>query len=83
MKNPEMTWRVRRIGRTLWSSIRAHSWLAIEHARRAAMNGPTPDRRDRLPRWMALDEPDVTSDAFHSLDTLRLDRAACAKRKPG
>jgi hypothetical protein len=82
-----MTWRVRRVGRTLWSSIRAHSrtsWIAIERTRRAAVAGPIAgDRLDGSGRPTVRDEPHVTGDAFHSLEALRLDRAACAVREPG
>ena len=82
-----MTWRVRRIGRTLWSAIRAHggsSWLAIEDARRAAVTEPIArDRVDGSERPSVRDEPRVTDDAFHSLEALRLDRAAYAVREPG
>lgn len=79
-----MTWRVRRIGRALWSSIRAHgtSWIAIEPTRRPTFATEPTERRDAPSRSIALDEPFVTSDGDHWLAVLRLDRAACAVREP-
>jgi hypothetical protein len=82
-----MTWRVRRIGRTFWSSIRTRSrpsWIAIELARRTAAAG-RPNEHERQAassRSIGLDEPFVTSDGHHWLAALRLDRAACAVREP-
>ena len=87
MSSPEVTWRVRRIGRTLWSSIRTQartSWIALDRARDAnGTDGPIgPDRRAWASRVKVLDEPFVTSDGCHWLAVLRLDRAACAVRDP-
>jgi hypothetical protein len=83
MRNPAMTWRVRRIGRALWS-IRTHatSWIAIEPTRRAPLANEPSKHRDQPSRSVALDEPFVTSDSGHWLAALRLDRAACAVREP-
>lgn len=81
-----MTWRVRRIGRAFWASIRAHggtSWLAIEPSRRAISTGRIAgDRIDGPARSTACEEQLVTGDAFVLLEALRLDRAACAVRTP-
>jgi len=82
-----MTWRVRRGGHTLWTSMRANSrtsWLAIERAHRVAEERGATEvdlRAAAANRPIGLDEPYVTSDACHWLAALRLDRAACAIRQ--
>jgi hypothetical protein len=82
-----MTWRLRRIGRTLWSSIRTHngaSWIRIERVSRTArISGSAErDRHAAAAHANTADEPYVTSDPFTWLAALRLDRAACAVREP-
>jgi hypothetical protein len=61
MNSPAITWRVRKIGRELWSQMRARSktgWLAM-HATRAAIAGkhssepPTSAAAPRSLSWLA------------------------------
>jgi len=76
-----MTWKVRRIGHGLWSSVCASNrtaWSWIERVQRTAQPGnPTDDARRRAPP-AALDDAHVTGDAHQWLTALRLDRAAAA-----
>jgi hypothetical protein len=87
MNSPAMTWRLRRIGRTLWSSIRTHngaSWIGIERARQAEHVSVSTERDRHAAAAQANmgDEPYVTSDRCNWLASLRLDRAAYAVREP-
>ena len=79
MNNPALTWRVRRIGHTLWSSVRTRNrtaWSWIERVQRAAEPNST-SRAAPLISSIA-DEPCEMNDAYHWLAALRLDRAAAA-----
>jgi hypothetical protein len=80
MSNPALTWRVRRIGHTLWSSVRTRNrtaWSWIERVQHAAQAGnSTVDRS--APSNPSTDEPCEMTDAYHWLAALRLDRAAAA-----
>ncbi len=81
MNNPALTWRVRRIGHTLWSSVRTRNrtaWSWIERVQRAALAGdqtlgPAPPS---IPS--TTDEPCEMNDAYQWLAAVRLDRAAAA-----
>ena len=78
MNSPALTWRVRRIGHTLWSSVRTRNrtaWSWIERVQRGALHGAD-DRA--MPSISKTDEPCEINDAYHWLATLRLDRAAAA-----
>ena len=76
-----MTWRVRRVSRTLWPSIRGTTWLSASRGSTVGGRGAG-QRLDTSARRAVLIEPSVTSDAFHSLAWLRLDRAMSAVREP-
>ncbi len=83
MNNPALTWRVRRIGHTLWSSVRTRNrtaWSWIERVQRAA----EPDSTSRAAPSISstADEPSEMNDAYHWLAALRLDRAAAAVADP-
>ena len=83
MNNPALTWRVRRIGRTLWSSVRTRNrtaWSWIERVQRAAQpDSTTPPARSIS---STAHEPCEMDDAYHWLAALRLDRAAAAVADP-
>jgi len=84
MKNPAMTWRVRRIGRTFWSAIHSDNgtWLSVERARHSAVGGQNLTHRLAASIGPAvLIEPSFMSDGGHWLAALRLDRAALAVRR--
>jgi hypothetical protein len=76
-----MTWKVRRIGHSLWSSVRVSNrtaWSWIERVQRTAQ--PINDGRPEaspLP-LTTFDDAHVTGDAHHWLAALRLDRANAA-----
>src|SRR4029079_7576371 len=74
MSNPALTWRVRRIGHTLWSSVRTRNrtaWSWIERVQHAAQAGnSTVDRS--APSNPSTDEPCEMTDAYHWLAALRL-----------
>jgi hypothetical protein len=83
MNNPALTWRVRRIGHTLWSSVRTRNrtaWSWIERVQRAA----EPNSTSRVAPSISsiADEPCEMNDAYHWLAALRLDRAAAAVADP-
>ena len=82
MNSPALTWRVRRIGHTLWSSVRTRNrtaWSWIERVQRAAQ----PESTSAAPSISStVDEPSEMNDAYHWLATLRLDRAAAAVADP-
>ena len=83
MNNPALTWRVRRIGRTLWSSVRTRNrtaWSWIERVQRAAE--PNSTSRAAPTISSIADEPCEMNDAYHWLAALRLDRAAAAVADP-
>jgi hypothetical protein len=79
-----MTWKVRRIGHNLWSSVRASNrsaWSWIERVQRTAQpSNPLDDARREASssRPTAFDDAHVTGDAHQWLPALRLDRAAAA-----
>ncbi len=79
-----MTWKVRRIGHGLWSSVCASNrtaWSWIERVQRTAQpTKPMNAARNRASaiRPAALDDAHVTGDAHQWLTALRLDRAAAA-----
>ena len=79
MNNPALTWRVRRIGHTLWSSVRTRNrtaWSWIERVQRAAQPGSI---SGGAPSFSSTaDDPSEMNDAYHWLAALRLDRAAAA-----
>jgi len=82
MNSPALTWRVRRIGHTLWSSVRPRNgtaWSWIERVQRAALPGnATDDRAAQATGPTTSDESCEMNDAYHWLAALRLDRAAAA-----
>jgi hypothetical protein len=83
MNNPALTWRVRRIGHTLWSSVRTRNrtaWSWIERVQRAAE--PNSTSRAAPTISSIADEPCEMNDAYHWLAALRLDRAAAAVADP-
>ncbi len=85
MNSPAMTWRVRRIGHTLWSSVRTRSripWSWIERVQRTAQPGKSGDDERRAAASLR-DEEHVASDAYDWLTALRLDRAATAVHESG
>ena len=82
-----MTWKVRRIGQRLWSSVRASNrpnrtaWSWIERVQRMAQ--PSSPMDDALGEasgiaLRSLDDAQVNGDDHHWLTALRLDRAAAA-----
>lgn len=81
MNSPAMTWKVRRLGHTLWFAVRTRSrtaWTWIDRVQsRAEIESDV-----EPPTSVALDEPLVTSDAYHWLTALRLDRAAALATSP-
>ena len=83
MNSPAMTWRVRRIGRTLWSAILTNrtTWLSTVRTHRSAVAGQSAERLAPPVGRRVLIEPSVTSDAYQSLASLRLDRATSAVRE--
>jgi len=81
MNSPAMTWKVRRLGHTLWFAVRTRSrtawtWIDRVHPK------PQIENHVELPTSVELDEPLVTSDAYHWLTALRLDRAAALATSP-
>jgi hypothetical protein len=85
MNSPALTWRVRRIGHTLWSSVRTrnkNAWSWIERVQRAALPGNAGVDRTAPSMPSAADEPCEMNDAYHWLAALRLDRAAAAVADP-
>jgi hypothetical protein len=77
MNSPAMTWKVRRVGRTLWSTVRTRSgtaWSWIDRVHR----GTDLESYVEPSTSTVVDEPLVTGDAYHWLAALRLDRAAYA-----
>ena len=79
-----MTWKVRRIGNSLWSSVRASNntaWSWIERVQRTAQPSNPIDRARRQASSIptaAFDDAHMTGDAHQWLTALRLDRAAAA-----
>jgi hypothetical protein len=79
-----MTWKVRRIGHGLWSSVCASNktaWSWIERVQRTAQAIGSPNEarsQASSTRPAALDDTHVTGDPHQWLTALRLDRAAAA-----
>ena len=85
MSNPALTWRVRRIGHTLWSSVRTRNrtaWSWIERVQRATEPSDAIVDRSAPSNPPSADEPCEMNDAYHWLAALRLDRAAAAVAEP-
>jgi hypothetical protein len=82
MSSPAMTWKVRRIGHALWSSVRVSNrtgWSWIERVQRTASPNSSEGRHQASSiRPAAVDDPRVMGDAHQWLSSLRLDRAAAA-----
>lgn len=81
MNSPALTWRVRRIGHTLWSSVRTRNrtaWSWIERVQRAAQPDSATVSRAAPSISSTADEPCEMNDAYHWLAALRLDRTAAA-----
>jgi hypothetical protein len=78
-----MTWKVRRIGNNLWSSVRASNrtaWSWIERVQRTAQPSNPTTARGEAPSISppSFYDAHVTGDAHQWLTALRLDRAAAA-----
>jgi hypothetical protein len=84
MSSPAMTWKVRRIGHGLWSSVCASNrtaWSWIARVQRTAQPSNAEDDSRRQASSIsppASDDAHLIGDAHQWLTALRLDRAAAA-----
>jgi len=83
MSSPAMTWKVRRIGHGLWSSVHASNrtaWSWIERVQRtvSATQSAGAEQRQTSARQRRSDDRYVAGDSHPWLTALRLDRAATA-----
>ena len=83
MNSPEMTWRVRRIGHTLWSSVSSRTatpWTWIERVQRIAKPvEPIDDERGLTASTAPIAQDERAIGEVNGwLAMLRLDRAAAA-----